>query len=86
MSRAVKDKYVQYGSRVFPLRALFPSGGTQALSRPQIIRQIQLLCGEHGEALSDQAVCVLLAGQGVSIARRTVNKYRRLMREEACRP
>lgn len=86
VSRAVKDKYVQYGSRVFPLRALFPSGGTQALSRPQIIRQIQLLCGEHGEALSDQAVCVLLAGQGVSIARRTVNKYRRLMREEACRP
>lgn len=81
VSRAVRDKYVQYGSRVFPLRALFPSGGVQALSRPQIIQKIRELCAQHGGGLSDEAVAALLAGQGITIARRTVNKYRRSIQE-----
>lgn len=82
VSRTVKEKYVQYGGHIFPLRALFTSGGTKTASRHQIIQQIYDICSTYGGTISDQAVADLLASRGISIARRTVNKYRKIMLEE----
>lgn len=82
VSRAVKDKYVRYDGHIFPLRALFTSGGTAAASRQQIVQSIHAICGASPSRLSDQAVAALLRRQGIAIARRTVNKYRRAILQE----
>ena len=80
VSRAVKEKYVEYEGRIFPLRSLFSPGGIGSVSRQQIVEKIQEICRKEGPPLSDRAIAALLADQGISIARRTVNKYRKSMR------
>lgn len=78
VSRAVKDKYIQFDGRVFPLRALFsaalPTGGSADAARRQLRRFVEAESPEH--PLSDEALAQALAGVGFTLSRRTVAKYR----------
>lgn len=82
VSRAVKDKYIQFDGRIFPLRSLFTaslqSTDGQAVSaqaaRQQIRRFIQ--AEDPVRPLSDEALGEALSGVGIVLSRRTVAKYR----------
>lgn len=82
VSRAVKDKYLQFGGRVLALRSLFcaplqTEHGT-AVSAGFIQKQMRRFLDAENPAapLSDEALAEALGGIGLSISRRTVAKYR----------
>lgn len=76
--RAARNKYVLCSSGTYPMSHFFqrelPGGGSVEVARTAIRR----LCAEN-PSLSDSDISKMLAEQGISIARRTVNKYRRDM-------
>ena len=83
VSRITSAKYIQTEWGIFSLKHFFSNsvaGTGSSGSRfskegvKEIIREI--IAKEGGGALSDQKIVEMLAGQGVSIARRTVAKYR----------
>ena len=78
VSRAVKDKYIQFGGRVFPLRKLFsaalPTGGSAEAARSRLRRFVEAEAPDR--PLSDEALAQALAGVGFPLSRRTVTKYR----------
>ncbi len=82
VSRAVKDKYIQYSGKVYPLRSLFstpiPSRDGRGISADGARRQIQRCVEAEDPAhpLSDSAICTALAALGITLSRRTVAKYR----------
>lgn len=77
VSRAVRGKYLQCRQGLYPLRYFF-SGAVSGLSQQAVKQKILSLVKEEDPAhpLSDQALCAVLAGQGIHVARRTVAKYR----------
>jgi RNA polymerase sigma-54 factor len=88
VSRAVRNKYLQYPGGVCEIRSLFVQGVSQGisssdsravLSREEIkLRLRKLIAGEAGNRpCSDQSLTSLLAEQGIKISRRTVAKYRK---------
>ncbi len=83
--RVVSNKFVQTPWGIYPMKAFFPSqiarteGETSGLAVRAMIRRI--IDGERPAApLSDGAIAALLARTGVRVARRTVAKYRELMK------
>ena len=72
VSRIANFKYVQTDWGIFPLSYFFPSQGKSALEN---IREI--IESHKDENLSDQQISDLLKEEGITIARRTVSKYRR---------
>lgn len=85
VSRAVSGKYVQTPHGLFEMRFFF-SGGTEAeggeeISSTAVKRLIREAVGREDtrSPLTDQALAELLGGQGLSISRRTVCKYREEM-------
>lgn len=82
VSRAVKEKYIQFDGRIVPLRGLFTtalqSSDGEAVSSEAARQQIKrFVSAEAAEKpLSDEALCEALAGVGITLARRTVAKYR----------
>ncbi|MPM47376.1 RNA polymerase sigma-54 factor [bioreactor metagenome] len=78
ISRAVKDKYVQFDGRIFPLRKLFstalPTGGSAEAARSRLRRFVE--AEDPDRPLSDEALAQALSGVGFSLSRRTVAKYR----------
>ncbi len=82
ISRAVKDKYIQFNGRVFPLRSLFTaslqSTDGQAVSAEAARQQIRRFIQAENPArpLSDEALGEALSGVGIVLSRRTVAKYR----------
>ena len=82
VSRAVKDKYVQFQGKLFALRDLFSvplrMEDGQSASAGGIQRHLQrfVAAEDPKEPLSDQALCHALAGVGVTVSRRTVANYR----------
>ncbi len=77
VSRAVRDKYLAFSGRVYPLRYFF-SRSVGGVSAREVQRAIQALVqGEDpAKPLSDAAIADALAKRGVEISRRTVAKYR----------
>ena len=82
VSRAVKEKYVQFDGRVFPLRSLFTAsvqatdgGSVSAESARQQLRRF-LEAEDPAAPLSDEALSAALASVGIALSRRTVAKYR----------
>lgn len=70
VSRAVSDKAIQLPSgRIVPLAKLFD----RSLNIRTVLRQ---LIEKENEPLSDTQLVKLLDQQGISVARRTVAKYR----------
>lgn len=78
VSRAVKDKYIQFDGRIFPLRTLFsaalPTGGSAEAARSRLRRFVEAESPQR--PLSDEALAQALAGVGFPLSRRTVAKYR----------
>jgi RNA polymerase sigma-54 factor len=86
VSRAVSGKYVQTSQGILPLRSFFTSGmakaGGGAVTQRSIQEQVRLLIEEEdpSDPLSDDRLAgLLLERGGVSLARRTVTKYRKVL-------
>ena len=81
VSRAIREKYLQCARGVYPLSFFF-SREVGAAGEGNSVHQIksrlrELVAGEDkARPLSDQKLCQLLEGEGVTISRRTVAKYR----------
>lgn len=82
VSRAIRDKYVQYKKTV-QLKDLFVSAvqSQEELSVDIIKRRIQeIIRGESSsDPLSDQSIAHQIQEEGVDISRRAVSKYRKQM-------
>lgn len=79
ISRAIHGKYLQCHRGTYPLRYFFSRAvGTQGPSRQAIKQRILTYIQQEDprHPLSDQQLCNLLTTEGISIARRTVAKYR----------
>lgn len=82
VSRAVQDKYIQFGGRIMALRSLFSSAAANApegeLSSAAIRQRLCAMIQQEDKLhpLSDEALAAALARDGVEISRRTVAKYR----------
>lgn len=81
VSRAVRNKYVQCAWGLFPLSGLFsrPVGAAREdVSAEQVKSRLRELLEKEDRRrpLSDQKLCDALAAQGMTLARRTVAKYR----------
>ncbi len=85
VSRAVDDKWIQSPRGIFPLKRFFVGGTTSAdgeevaWDRVRIKLQ-EIVDGEDkSKPLSDDALVDELAKAGITVARRTVTKYRKAM-------
>lgn len=81
VSRAVRNKYVQCTWGLFPLSDLFSRAvacGEEDLAAVQVKAHLRTLIEQEDKRkpLSDQKLCDTLAEQGITVARRTVAKYR----------
>ncbi len=85
VSRAVAGKYVQTPRGVFPLRMFFSGGKTseegEDMAWDAIKSRLQdVVDGEDkAKPLSDDRIAQALLADGITIARRTVAKYRKLL-------
>jgi len=85
VSRVVANKYALTPWGVYPLKAFFPvqiagrDADTSGTAVRAMIRKI-IDAENRGSPLSDGDVAALLARRGVTVARRTVAKYREAMR------
>ncbi len=86
VSRAVDDKWIQTPRGIFPLKRFF-CGGTVGADGEEVaydavrLKLQQIIDNEDKQApLSDEDLVKELAAQGVTVARRTVTKYRKAMR------
>jgi len=85
VSRAISDKYVQTHRGIFPLKYFF-TGGTLSSdgtveSRQSVKQKVKEIVDKEDKShpLSDQEIVNELKKQGLSIARRTVTKYRKAL-------
>jgi RNA polymerase sigma-54 factor len=80
VSRALKNKYLQCSSGIYPLNYFLSSklktqvGGY--ISSKTIISCIEQIIKEEIKPLSDEQIADYLKRQGIQVARRTVAKYR----------
>ncbi len=82
VSRAVDDKYMQTPRGIFPLRRFF-GGGTKSAAGQNVAwesvktKLLEFIAEEDKkDPLSDEALMAKFAEMGLSVARRTVTKYR----------
>ena len=85
VSRVTSNKYVHTPQGVFELKFFFTSGlqsDEGVVSSKSVKEKIKQLIDDENpkKPLSDQAIVELLTKDGISIARRTVAKYREAMR------
>ncbi len=78
ISRAISGKYIACGKKIFPVRNLF-SYATGQHSQDFIAEEIRNIIKDSNVSLSDRQISDILKQRGISIAPRTVNKYRRKM-------
>ncbi|MEO2027550.1 MAG: RNA polymerase factor sigma-54 [Fuerstiella sp.] len=85
VSRAVDEKWIQTPRGLFPLKRFF-GGGTQTALGEDVawdtirIKLQELIDAENkAKPLSDDALVEALAKQGLTLARRTITKYRKQM-------
>jgi RNA polymerase sigma-54 factor len=86
VSRAVDDKWVQTPRGIFPLKRFF-GGGTKNADGTEIawdtVKQklLDIIAKEDKQnPLSDEEIVEEMDGQGLTVARRTVTKYRQNLR------
>jgi RNA polymerase sigma-54 factor len=85
VSRAVDDKWIQTPRGIFPLKRFFVGGTTSAdgeevaWDRVRIKLQEIIDNEDKTKPLSDDAIVEELAKAGITVARRTVTKYRKAM-------
>lgn len=81
VSRAVKDKYLQCSSGIYPLRYFFVKGvenEENSTSSESVKWELERIISEekHEKPYSDRQLADLLTAAGIEISRRTVAKYR----------
>ncbi|MCP5464114.1 MAG: RNA polymerase factor sigma-54 [Deltaproteobacteria bacterium] len=86
VSRATSGKYVHTPQGIFELKYFFNTGlsnasGGQDFANEAVKQMIKQFIGEEDrkKPLSDQAIAAMLKAQNISIARRTVAKYREML-------
>ncbi|WPM32249.1 LacI family DNA-binding transcriptional regulator [Hydrogenobacter sp. T-2] len=79
VSRIVSRKYAKTPIGVFPLRSFFLRETKEGYSKEEIMKAIKEILQSEKGRLSDQEISKLLKDRGIHIARRTVNKYRRIL-------
>lgn len=85
VSRTVRDKYASTPKGVVELRRFFTSGYTgengESVSRDTVQEKIRVLIAgeERSRPYSDDRISELLKAEGLSVARRTVAKYRAIL-------
>jgi RNA polymerase sigma-54 factor len=85
VSRAVDDKWIQTPRGIFPLKRFFCGGTTSADGEEVAWDAVRLKLQEIVDAedkqrpLSDDQLVIKLAEAGITVARRTVTKYRKAM-------
>ena len=85
VSRAVDDKWMQTHRGIFPLKRFFVGGTTGAdgaeVAWDKVRLKLQEIVDEEDKTkpLSDDALVEALAKHGITVARRTVTKYRKAM-------
>ncbi|TWT88893.1 RNA polymerase sigma-54 factor [Pseudobythopirellula maris] len=85
VSRAVDDKWIQTPRGIFPLKRFFVGGTTSADGEEVAWDRVRIKLQEIVDAedksapLSDDALVKALAEEGITVARRTVTKYRKAM-------
>lgn len=79
VSRIVRRKYARTPMGIYPLRFFFVREGKEGLSREEILRALKELLEGEGKGKSDAELSKILQEKGIKIARRTVNKYRRML-------
>ena len=87
VSRAVDDKWVQTPRGIFPLKRFFGGGTKMKDSDEEVawetIKQklLEIISNEDkSEPLSDEDLVVKLSEGGYPVARRTVTKYRKMLK------
>ena len=87
ISRVTNNKYIQtprgnYELKYFFTSAIAGSGGRAKISAKAVRDRIRKMIAaeKHDHILSDDAIVELLMAEGITIARRTVAKYREAMR------
>jgi len=85
VSRAVSEKWIQTPRGIYPLRRFF-SGGTQSadgedMSWDAVKEKLKVIIDNEDKRnpLNDEEIVIKLAEQGLTLARRTVAKYRKIM-------
>jgi RNA polymerase sigma-54 factor len=91
VSRAVDDKWVQTPRGIFPLKRFF-GGGTHTTSGEDVAwetiknKLLEIIANENkAEPLSDEDLVTKLSESGYPVARRTVTKYRKMLRIQSSR-
>ena len=85
VSRAVDDKWIQTPRGIFPLKRFFVGGTTSADGEEVAWDRVRLKLQEiidnedKTKPLSDDAIVEELGKAGITVARRTVTKYRKAM-------
>jgi RNA polymerase sigma-54 factor len=85
VSRAVDDKWIQTPRGIFPLKRFFCGGTTSAGGEEvawDIVRlKLQEVIDKEDKQhpLSDDQLVAEMAAQGITVARRTITKYRKAM-------
>jgi RNA polymerase sigma-54 factor len=85
VSRAVDEKWIQTPRGIFPLRRFFCGGTTSAAGEEVAWDTVRIKLQEIVDAedkqhpLSDDKLVAQLAAAGITVARRTVTKYRKAM-------
>ncbi|MHC4779619.1 MAG: RNA polymerase factor sigma-54, partial [Planctomycetota bacterium] len=85
VSRAIAEKHAQTHRGIYPLKFFFSGGTTNAegkdLSRVTVKNKVkEIIEGEDkSKPLSDEEVAERLKTDGLSVARRTVTKYRKML-------
>ncbi|MDW8095198.1 MAG: RNA polymerase subunit sigma-54 [Aquificaceae bacterium] len=79
VSRIVSRKHVKTPIGVYPLRFFFLREVKGGFSKEEILKELKELLEGEGRGKSDAELSRLLSEKGIHIARRTVNKYRRLL-------
>ncbi|MBN2581244.1 MAG: RNA polymerase factor sigma-54 [Pirellulales bacterium] len=85
VSRAVDDKWIQTSRGIFPLKRFF-CGGTMSADGEEVawdtvrLKLQEIIDKEDKQhPLSDEQLVQAMAAQGITVARRTVTKYRKAM-------
>ena len=85
ISRAVISKYIDTDWGIIPIKDLFSSGLSSStsdngqISKTAVKEKVEEIIKNHTgkKALSDQKISDMLQNEGITIARRTVSKYRK---------
>jgi RNA polymerase sigma-54 factor len=91
VSRAVDDKWVQTPRGIFPLKRFF-GGGTHTTTGEDVAwetiknKLLEIIANENkSEPLSDEDLVTKLNEAGYPVARRTVTKYRKMLKIQSSR-